>query len=312
MRRIKGLGGILHAATIFGSLSLVSAPDGQAAEGAASNYFPGAYGDFLVAVAPEPGPVFMNVSLFYSAQVSTAVREGTIKTDLDATAYYNLMMGLHVWDAPALGGRFAVGGYVPLGYSHLDASIGQIAVSDDEFNIGDVGIIPASFYWSRGNFHVNLYEMIIAPTGQYNTNNLVNIGRNYWSFDTIMAMTWFNPDTGTEVTVTPGVMVNTRNSATDYKTGTEFHVDFMVNQFLSEAFAIGLHGYYYSQLSGDSGTGALLGGFKGQSVGLGMALTWIPESAGGKVLVTGKWLHDVHAKNRLNADYGALTIIVTF
>jgi hypothetical protein len=44
-----------------------------AAEGAASNYFPGSYGTLLVAVAPEPGPVFADQNLFYSADADRAV-----------------------------------------------------------------------------------------------------------------------------------------------------------------------------------------------------------------------------------------------
>ncbi len=267
---------------------------------------------FFVSVAPDPGPVLVDLNLFYSADVGTAVLQGTVDTSLEAQAYYNLLMGLYVWDTPALNGRFAMGGYLPLGYTSLDASIGPFSVSGEEFNLGDVGVIPASFFWNSGNFHVNLYELIITPTGQYSTGNVVNVGRNYWSFDTVMALTWFNPQSGTEFSVVPGIMFNTRNDATDYKTGTEFHVDFMANQFLSETVAIGLHGYYYNQLSGDSGTGALLGAFQGESFGLGPAIAWIPPAGGGKVSITGKWLHDFHSENRLKAAYGEITIAVSF
>ena len=300
---------------IAGAIAMVAtlgASDIQAAEGGSSNYFPGAYGDFFVAVAPDPGPVFVNLNLFYSADVSTAVLQGTINASLDVQAYYSLLQGLYVWDAPALNGRFAIGGYLPLGYASLNASIGPLTVSGKEFNFGDAGVLPASFYWNSGNFHFNLYELIIAPTGQYSASNVVNIGRNYWSFDTVLGLTWFNPASGTEFSVAPGIMFNTRNDATDYKTGTEFHVDFMANQFLTETFAIGLHGYYYNQLSGDSGTGALLGAFQGESFGFGPAFAWIPSAHGGKVSITGKWLHDLHSENRLGADYGELTIAVTF
>ena len=68
----------------------------------------------------------------------------------------------------------------------------------------------------------------------------VNIGRNYWSFDTVMAATWFNAETGTELSVIPGLMMNTENPDTNYRTGTEFHVDAVANQFLSETFAVGV------------------------------------------------------------------------
>jgi len=286
--------------------------EAQAAEGAASNYFPGGYGDFLVAVAPEPGPILVDLNLFYSADISTAVLQGAVNVGVEIDAYYNLIQAVYVWDVPDLGGRFAVGAYVPLGYASLDATIGMTSVSDDEFNLGDIGFIPASFFWNFGNFHINLYELIITPTGQYSTGNIVNVGRNYWSFDTIASMTWFNAETGTELSLVPGIMVNTSNDATDYQTGAEFHLDFMANQFLSETFAVGLHGYYYNQITGDSGTGAILGDFQGESFGVGPAFVWVPSFGGGKVAISGKWLHDLHSKNRMEADYGELTVVVTF
>jgi hypothetical protein len=288
----------------------------MAAEGAASNYFPGAYGSLLVAVAPEPGPILADLNLFYSANVDRALLQGRANVGVDIDAFYTLVQGFYVWDAPSLGGRFAIGGYLPLGYSSLDATLstglGSRSVSDDKSGLGDAGLIPASFYWNSGNFNFNLYELVIAPTGRYDVDNLVNVGRNYWSFDSVAAVTWFKAESGTEISVVPGLMLNTENPDTNYQTGAEFHVDFLVNQFLSETFAVGVHGYAYQQIDGDSGSGAIFGDFKGESYGLGLAFSWIPAFGGGKVAISGKWLHDLDATNRLEADYGALSIAVTF
>jgi hypothetical protein len=102
-------------------------------------------------------------------------------------------------------------------------------------------------------------------------------------------------------------MVNTENSATNYRTGTEFHVDFVANQFVSETFALGLRGYYYEQLTGDSGSGAVLGDFKSESFGIGPGFVWIPKSGGGRFTVLGKWMHDFSAENRFESDYFTLT-----
>ena len=74
------------------------------------------------------------------------------------------------------------------------------SLSDDDTGLGDIGLVPAAFFWNAGNFHYNLYELIIAPTGEYDVGNSVIIGRNYWSFDTVAAVTWFNKKTGTDVT----------------------------------------------------------------------------------------------------------------
>jgi hypothetical protein len=284
----------------------------DAGEGAFSNYFPGAYGSLLPGMAPEPGYVFANVNLLYSAKANRAINQGQLNASMESNAFYSLFQGLHVWDAPALGGRFAVGGYLPLGYASYSASIGGVRRFQDEFALGDMGIIPASFYWSSGNFQSNLYGLIIAPTGEYDINNLVNIGRNYWSLDLVAAMTWFNPETGTEFSVVPGLMFNAENPDTNYRTGTEFHMDFMFNQFVSEDLAIGLHGYVYQQISGDSGSGALLGDFKGEAFGIGPAISWIPKSAGGNVALSASWVHDVHSKNRLSGDYGAISFSIQF
>jgi len=89
-------------------------------------------------------------------------------------------------------------------------------------------------------------------------------------------MTWANAPTGTAISIAPGIMVNTENDETDYKTGTEFHLDFVINQFLSKSVAVGIRGYYYKQITGDSGSGAVLGDFKSESYGIGPGVVWIP------------------------------------
>jgi len=75
----------------------------------------------------------------------------------------------------------------------------------------------------------------------------------------------------------------------------------------SENFSIGIRGYYYQQITGDSGSGAVLGDFKSESYGLGPGFVWIPKFAGGALTVLGKWMHDLHAEDRFDSDYFTLT-----
>jgi len=301
---------------LISALILACPAAGHAAEGAASNYFPGAYGSLLVAAPPEPGYIAGSLNLFYSAKADRAVREGQVKTEIEADALYSYFQLLKTWDMPSTGGRFLAGISVPYAYSSMGASVagpgGTLRTSASDTALGDMIIIPASYYWSSGNVYFNIYEAITAPTGQYSDGADVNIGRNYWSFDTVLAMTWFNPESGTEFSVVPGIMVNTKNKATDYRTGTEFHVDFIFNQFVSESVALGIHGYGYYQISGDSGSGALLGDFKSRSWGLGPAISYIPPKMNGRFVVNAKYMTDVSATNRLKADYGMINLTWTF
>ena len=73
-----------------------------------------------------------------------------------------------------------------------------------------------------------------------------------------------------------------------------------------------MRGYYYNQFTGDSGSGAILGDFKGESFGLGPGFVWIPAFAEGKLAVLGKWVHDFDATNRFESDYGTLSVAWTF
>ena len=74
----------------------------------------------------------------------------------------------------------------------------------------------------------------------------------------------------------------------------------------------GLRGYYYKQLTGDSGSGATLGDFKSESFGIGPGFVWIPKLGGGRFTVLGKWMHDFSAENRFESDYLTLTGAWTF
>ena len=103
-------------------LFTASAPS-RAGEGASSNYFPGTFGDFAVAAAPEPGWIYANYNLFYSAEVDRTLLQGQVNTDLETSAYFNMSMGLYTFDKAVLGGRFALGAFVPLGYADLQATV---------------------------------------------------------------------------------------------------------------------------------------------------------------------------------------------
>ncbi|MFX8820919.1 transporter, partial [Acinetobacter baumannii] len=86
---------------------------------------------------------------------------------------------------------------------------------------------------------------------------------NHWAFDFNGAVTWLNTTTGLELSSALGFTFNTENPDSHYKSGDDFHVEFAAVQNFSKSFGIGVTGYHYQQLTGDSGSGAVLGDFKG-------------------------------------------------
>jgi hypothetical protein len=283
-----------------------------AAEGGASHYLPGAGGDMLLAAPPAPGLTVANTLWFQTGSLGRAVLEGRVEFGLDLDLALNLASASYTFETPVLGGAYTMAAMVPFGYADLSASltrpgVGRIETGGDSFALSDIALIPVQLNWSAGPFSFKASQAIIAPTGAYDVDRAVNLGRNYWSFDTAAAVTWFDPEGGREVSLAPGIMFNTENTDTNYRTGTEFHLDFTATQFVSESFAVGLRGYWYQQITGDSGAGAVLGDFKSESVGLGLGFLWTPPVGDGRLSVLGKWMHDVHADNRFESDYFTLT-----
>nr|WP_234793168.1 transporter [Ensifer adhaerens] len=77
------------------------------------------------------------------------------------------------------------------------------------------------------------------------------------------------PGTDFDLSGAAGFTFNGENPATDYRTGTEFHAEWAVTRHFGQEFSTGVAGYFYQQVTGDSGPGASLGDFKGRIAAIG-------------------------------------------
>ena len=183
--------------------------------------------------------------------------------------------------------------------------------NDDHAGLGDT-TLSAILYWNHEKFHFSLNNYIVTPTGDYDADDLANTGMNYWTYEVDVAATYFNEEKGQDYSVVVGYGYNTENDDTDYQSGDEIHLDFVLNQFFTESFAIGVNGYYYKQIGADSGDGARLGNFKGEGAGIGPAIYYIKKISGKDVYFIAKWVHDYHAENRVKGDYVYASFAMSF
>jgi hypothetical protein len=70
--------------------------------------------------------------------------------------------------------------------------------------------------------------------------------------------------------------------------------------------------YYYRQVTGDSGSGANFGDFKGKSVGVGPVVSYVSKVASHDVIAELKWLHETETENRLTGDILWLKVVFKF
>ncbi|QSA97778.1 transporter [Methylococcus sp. EFPC2] len=302
-----------------------------AIEGGASHYLPGAYNDFGMNLQVPPGFYFRDDLTYYWAQFpdgTTLGRFGAVHLDQDL--WLNNFKLAWASDFEVLGARYGAALILPVVFDfNLSGSIQfgphQVSGRNNNGGIGDIAVAPLSLTWKWGDVHVNLSQFVFLPTGDYAAEKVVNLGLNRWSFETLAGLTWLDADRGHEISFNIGFISNTRNAATDYQSGDELHIDYTVAQYLSEAFGVGVTGYYYTQLSDDKSP--LLDrldqarrflnlpgvdGYRGEAAGIGPAILYSPEIGGKRVSFIGKWIHEYDVNNRFKGELGMLSVALDF
>lgn len=270
----------------------------SASESAGSVYTPGFFGDFEMGYVPGPGIYFEDFPIYYSGsanQIQPNLTEGVITNILELTA-------VSPWEV--FGGKVWGGIYIPLTYAWLKSD----ALSANQGWVSDPYFVPFGLGWEAGYVHVNLFEGLNVPVGQYSSSGVINLGRDYWASDTNLAASWVSSKIGLDLGLDLGLLINTTNGATDYRTGDEIHLDYTVGMHFSEKVGVAAVGYIYRQITGDSGSGAVLGSNEGQSNGIGPAFmyAWSPES--NPVTFVAKWIHEFGVQNRFQGNYFELSL----
>jgi len=293
-------------AALVGTTALAfSAQEALADEGGVSFWLPGQYGSFS-AVPVEPGWSLGSVYYHYSGDAGGS-REfplgGEIVLGLDADADLLFLAPSYTFAGEFWGkGQLTLAMTAVLGSSDVgvDATLtepggGSVSgsISDSVSGIGDL-YPSATIRWNDGVHNTMTYAMLGVPVGEYDQDDLANLGTNHWSIDLGGGYTYLNPDNGREFSAVLGLTYNFENPDTDYQNGVSAHLDWAASQFLSETFHVGLVGYFYEQLSGDSGDGARLGDFKSSVAAAGPEAGWF--------LREGAWDFNVKAYYEFSAE----------
>lgn len=180
------------------------------------------------------------------------------------------------------------------------------STTDAVFTVGDP-LVSAFVGWEAGNFHYQVGTMVNIPIGDYQEGEISNIAFHHWGADVFAAATWLDPNIGLDLSGVVGMTFNAENPATDYRTGNEFHFEWAAVQHFNERFDAGLVGYYYNQVTGDSGAGAARP-FKGEAAAIGATIGWNFKAGEVPISTRIKYFHEFEATNRAKGDAVFLTI----
>ena len=277
------------------AVALVPKP-AVADEGGVSFWIPGLFGS-LAATPQQPG--WSLTTFFYHTSVTGGgdivfarqVHRGNIMVNfngnlnatLKAPPDLQFFAPTYVFATPVLGGQ---ANFILLGaYGRSQASVDTTLTaaplvpggsgfsisggrSDTTWGWGDLAPM-FTLRWNKGVDNWMVYITGDIPVGAYDPNRLANLGIGHGAFDAGGGYTYFDEKSGHEFSAVLGFTYNLQNNFTNYKNGIDMHLDWGASQFLTKEWQVGLVGYFYQQISCDSGSGDRVGCFESRVIGAG-------------------------------------------
>lgn len=293
-------------AAAFLALALGVGAPAHGDEGGVPFWLSGQYAS-LAAVPATPGWSLPMVGYYYSGDASAGEvlpRGDSVTVGLNSRLPLLLVQPTYAPERKVLGGQAAIG--IGFGYGRnstaadLRTSPRGTAFDVEDSVSGFTDLYPvASLAWNDGVHNWMTYLTGDIPVGAYGSKRLANIGIGHAAIDAGGGYTYLDQKSGREFSAVLGVTYNWENKDTQYQNGIDSHLDWAASQFLSANWQLGVAGYVYYQLTGDSGAGARLGPFKskvaaiGPEIGYAFSVSGLPAYAN----LRGYW--EFEARNRL-------------
>lgn len=285
----------LFAAVVCGvwAVSSVHAKEG-------GDQYPNGAENWFAGALPPPGNYFLN----YLGHVSGTLRDSKGDKvvapngkDIELEATFNALRFINVTEKQLLGASYGWAVLLPI----VDLSIDVAGARDDRTSVGDATLTPIILGWHSPEWHYLFGLDLNLPTGAYDRNNPPgkNIGAHYYSVEPVFAVSYLSKN-GWEVSGKFMYNWKTENNDTDYQSGDEFHMDFLVGKHFGP-WSAGLSGYYLKQLSDDELRGEKVGpdGNRGRVFAIGPSVKY--ETAGKTHLVF-QWQRESSVENRFRGD----------
>jgi hypothetical protein len=298
------------------SLLTVASLRAQAVEYALTTYSLG-QSAFSAGVTPPPGVYVSTViGTFDGVLAGTASFGGvTVNAGAKLDVFSPALNFLYVPDRKVFGGNLGLSITVPAGWIDIraGAEVQSQGFSREVNGWGMEDVVPrVQLGWQLTDFSHTIYLQLITPTGRWQPGFSPILGFNRTSIDTGWAFTWTDKRTKLQVSGTAGFTFNTENPQTNYQSGNEFHWEWAVGFQCTPGLVIGLVGYDYRQLNGDSGSGDPVGPFRGSddAIGAGLSYTTVIEKR--PVTYNLRYYHDYNFDNHFHGDTAIGSVTVRF
>lgn len=309
------------------AFSLVPAERALAVEGGTGAYLLGSR-DTMAGIVPPPGTYMTTDFIHFEGSVNDVSIGGLPVVSADVSTNLFKLGITQSYATQIWGGTPAININIPLASADLTFTgpFGN-GIQDHQSGMGDVTVTPM-LGWHQGDLHWNAFVSVYVPVGQYSATTVdlaareidaLSIGKDVWSMQPGVAMTWFTPKTGFELSGALSVLFSQFHDATDYQTAPQVMLEMSALQHFKSGLAVGLTGYAYQQVGDDSGAGAdairaALGADSLQASvnGIGPIMTYQGKLFGNATSFEAKHVSEFDATRRFGSDIVWLSATISF
>lgn len=264
----------------------------QATEGGGSVY-PNGTENYMAGALPPPGLYGM---VFGNHYESGRVNDNS-GNDLNVPNFKvraDVLAARLAWvpGVNVLGGDLVAHVIVPV----VNLSVTTPGGSQTKTGVADLTAGLGVGYHHSPNLHSVLAVDTYLPTGAYSKTDIANLGKNHFAIEPVYALTYVSPD-GFNGDIKLGYIINSKNDATGFTSGDEFHFDYAAGWALNKHWTVGLGGYVYQQVTDDAGPGANTNHASAMAIGPS-----IKYDSGSGWFVTLKLENESNVKNRAQGN----------
>lgn len=291
----------LNITIIASIIALVVVPASTAKEGA--DQYPYGAENWFTGATPPPGFYFINYAGYYTGRLRNGSGDNAILNgatpQVDAT--FDAFRFIEMTRFKILGANYGVHAIVPVVYQSMNLN-GRNSTT----GVGDITVDPLILGWHQEHWHAAAAFDIDLPAGAYNQNDpRISIGAHYYSFEPLLAFSYM-PKAGWEASAKLMYNLKTTNPATNYHSGQEFHMDYLVGKHVGN-WMIGATGYTVEQVTDDTVNGQTLpavpglwdSGRRGRVLAVGPSVGYTNKH---HMSFIANWQHETLIQNRFGGD----------
>ena len=194
---------------------------------------------------------------------------------------------------------YGINAIIPVVNLSLDSNNAFGAPSSNEFGLGDIGISPFIFLYEnqKSQIFLSFWEFVFAPTGSYDKDDAVNIGRDAWWFQHQLAFGWYPNRFGLDANINYFQFTESDDLNYDEPDALEFEA--VVHYALTDKFRVGINAAYWLGVDDEEENGTTIPDSKPKNFKLGLNLMYTLSE---NFAVNFRWMHDIDSENSTMGD----------